>query len=141
MSSFCQDRLGTNIGKAALKKGCACFAGADAIGSIIPREKLVLGVAWYQMRFMCEGPGPFPGCEKRLFLEPFAHCIQRAVYQDRLGTNIDRKETLRKKRDAFCAGRVQQSGGARMLPVRNAIFAPFLHYKRHHFTKTGPGQT
>ena len=35
--------------------------GKDAIGSIVPRDKLVLGIAWYQMRFMCDRPGPFPG--------------------------------------------------------------------------------
>ena len=35
--------------------------GKDAIGSMIPRDKLVLGIAWYQMRFMCDGLGPFPG--------------------------------------------------------------------------------
>lgn len=39
--------------------------GKDAIGSIIPHDKLVLGVAWYQMRFQCEGPAPFPGPCKR----------------------------------------------------------------------------
>ena len=28
---------------------------------MIPRDKLVLGIAWYQMRFMCDGLGTFPG--------------------------------------------------------------------------------
>jgi hypothetical protein len=33
----------------------------DGIGSILPTEKLVLGIAWYQVRWACSGHRPYPG--------------------------------------------------------------------------------
>ena len=33
----------------------------SGIGSMIPKEQLVLGIAWYQPRWVCAGSGPYPG--------------------------------------------------------------------------------